>query len=241
MAERQIENLLDFIQTICELDGKLIRNGADKNENLLFRGQSNMAYELIPSLGRNRKFSVDISILVEERNLIEMAKYKMPEIFHSDLLPLELLALLQHHGIPTRLLDVTENALVALYFACCSDNDKNGEVFAFKNNETDVANYPVINAIADSYRFARGTFCTLSLFMGQLFHSRIFLNRSRYMKFVINHLNLEDNGLRNVVRNYFLYMHLQGICVNRCSEGVIYFSQIELYLMGIPKNSALKK
>lgn len=26
MAERQIENLLDFIQTICELDGKLIRN-----------------------------------------------------------------------------------------------------------------------------------------------------------------------------------------------------------------------
>src|SRR5699024_10939288 len=81
----------------------------------------------------------------------------------------------------------------------------------------------------------------LVFFMGQLFHSRIFLNRSRYMKFVINHLNLEDNGLRNVVRNYFLYMHLQGICVNRCSEGVIYFSQIELYLMGIPKNSALKK
>lgn len=33
-----------------------------------------MAYELIPSLGRNRKFSVDISILDEERNLIEMAK-----------------------------------------------------------------------------------------------------------------------------------------------------------------------
>ena len=51
MAERQIENLLDFIQTICELDGKLIRNGADKNENLLFRGQSNIVID-----GKIREF-----------------------------------------------------------------------------------------------------------------------------------------------------------------------------------------
>ena len=92
-----------------------------------------------------------------------MAKYRLPDIFRNDMQPLELLALLQHYGIPTRLLDITENALVALYFACCSEPDKDGEVFVFKYNELDVTIYPLAHAIADSYRFAH-TPCTVSHF-----------------------------------------------------------------------------
>lgn len=192
MQEICINSLSEFAQIVCEIDTKLIRNGMDKNERLLFRGQSNTAYELIPSLGRNRKFSCDISILDEERNLIEMAKYKMPEVFHNDLQPLELLTLLQHHGIPTRLLDVTENAFVALYFSCCSDSDKDGEVFAFKNNETHVVNYPVINAIADSYRFVRGTFCSLDLFYGAVISQPYFLEQKQIHE--ICHTDKEAGG-----------------------------------------------
>jgi len=173
----QVTNLADYIKKISELNSTLGCDGFGRRDILLFRGQADKDYELLPAIGRYNGFCQKVnfsgedeyctftsSMLLEERNLIEMAKYKIPDVFSSDMQPIELLALLQHHGIPTRLLDVTESALVALYFACCSLPDKDGEVFAFKNNEYQIANSPIINAIADSYRFSIGDNYTLSQF-----------------------------------------------------------------------------
>ena len=125
-------SLAEFVEQVCNLNNQLVKNGTDRNEISLFRGQSSVDYELMPALGRNQRHfeenGLQRGIFDEERNLIEMAKYKLPDIFRNDMQPLELLALLQHYGIPTRLLDITENALVALYFACCSEPNKDGEV-----------------------------------------------------------------------------------------------------------------
>jgi len=176
-----VSNISEYVQTVCNLNSTVRKYTFFRDDSLLFRGQSDKEYELLPSIGRNRHSACDCTIFNEERNLVEMAKYKMPDIFRNELAPIELLALLQHHGIPTRLLDVTENALIALYFACCSDEDKDGEVFVFKCAKQHVTNYPIVNAIADSYRFTNGSDTPLSRFYADVIRQSYFVEQKRML------------------------------------------------------------
>lgn len=175
-AEVRIQDTAQYIEMVCK------ENVEDEfwRSELLFRGQSNKEYKLLPSLARDRHSACSSTIFNDERNLIDMAKYKMPDIFKDELSPIELLALLQHYGIPTRLMDVTESALVALYFACISNPDKDGEVIVFRHLYDKITNYPIINAIADSYRFAtRDTWRPLSLFYGDIKRQPYFLEQQQ--------------------------------------------------------------
>ncbi len=175
MQRISICDVSEYIKAINQINDNDPEDIFHRPKELLFRGQSNEHYKLVPSLGRYRNGQEDICFV--ERNMIETAKYKMPNVFSKDLEPIELLSILQHYGIPTRLLDLTENALVALFFACVSNQDKTGEVFVFKNFIDDVADYPVVNAVADSYRFAKGTLCPLELFYSDVIQQPYFLEQ----------------------------------------------------------------
>lgn len=159
-----IQEYINIIHNISKpFNGKLPIGYA-----LLYRGQSDAEYELLPAVARNKKSACRVAMLDYERNLIEMAKYQMPEIFSSSLSPLNLLSLLQHYGIPTRLLDVTSNPLVALFFACNQEKEKDGEVVIFRRSIENIAVFAIHNAIADSYRFVSKGDITLNHFYNHI-------------------------------------------------------------------------
>ena len=91
------------------------------NERFFFRGQSNKNWDVRPCLFRENNLTIESDIISE-------ACARAPFEFGGRS-AFERLTKLQHYGLPTRMLDVTLNPLVALYFACAKCEDKENLVY----------------------------------------------------------------------------------------------------------------
>lgn len=104
-----------------------------------FRGHSRVYGELVPAIFRKEYTSLRPNI---EYFLI--SEFKRRAFGLTSNLPgkddaLEWLFLMQHHGTPTRLLDWSENALIALYFAVSRNTSNDGELWAMCRGALDGA------------------------------------------------------------------------------------------------------
>ncbi|WP_186111473.1 FRG domain-containing protein [Burkholderia gladioli] len=83
----------------------------------LFRGQRDEAWLLKPGIGRP-EYANRVRSFTEARMLAEFKERAIPHLESAvPLADADWLAIAQHHAMPTRLLDWTESALVALWFA----------------------------------------------------------------------------------------------------------------------------
>lgn len=119
-SEKSWDNFLDWINS--------------NSSNSCYRGESNIEYLLMPKVGR-KKYS-----LTDELNMFEHFK-RRATLYTKGNNDFEWLALAQHHGLPTRLLDWTLNPLIACFFAVTSNTEKNGRVYRLdltKNDPIDI-------------------------------------------------------------------------------------------------------
>ena len=103
MYLKKITSVGSFVSYIKELA---------ETGNMFFRGHSYANYLTLPSLFREQKY------LKNESSLYQELIVRCPDKFTDCKAHLDFLVTMQHYGLPTRLLDLTTNAAIALYFAC---------------------------------------------------------------------------------------------------------------------------
>lgn len=105
--KKQISPTVDSVTSFLSL----VFNQNSPKHIRCYRGQSSKDWLLKPSVMRGLRSDA-------EKQIFSELMTEAPGEFSGDRLMFEKLVRAQHYGLPTRLLDVSLNPLVALYFAC---------------------------------------------------------------------------------------------------------------------------
>ncbi|HEX5152962.1 MAG TPA: FRG domain-containing protein [Parafilimonas sp.] len=122
---KSLSDYISILETCCSTD------------NVLFRGQ-NADWPLLPKLCRinprkDKDEELKEALLLTEKKMLEdFKRLSKPHLNKTPANNWEWIALAQHHGLPTRLLDWSSNPLAALWFTVCAPaSTKGGVIWIF--------------------------------------------------------------------------------------------------------------
>ena len=137
---QNIQNLADYISVISA--------SITSKDVFWFRGHESVKWTLIPSAlryGSEGDRTRALKLLSEFKRVAEIKISRPPGPKEE----LKWVQLAQHYGLPTRLLDWTESATIALYFACLKTS-LDGVVFMLNPVDLNKLSYPKKPWIFDS-------------------------------------------------------------------------------------------
>ena len=121
---KEKENSTSEVTSVSDFIEKVVQLNKEAGTEVFYRGHADESWMLKPSIFRTPKG-------VEKEHLLfrDMVAHT-PQSFSSCKSALDYLVQMQHYELPTRLLDVSTNPLVALYFACQSAEDLSAGIHA---------------------------------------------------------------------------------------------------------------
>lgn len=128
--ERHIESISSYVSIVID----------ELRAAYLFRGHTDISWELQPSIDRDEFSDCHNKIARGDHERLVFEEFKLrarPNLTRVPANDWEFLALAQHHGAPTRLLDWSENPLGALFFAVETPTPTDSAVWCYSYVEQD--------------------------------------------------------------------------------------------------------
>jgi hypothetical protein len=229
----KITSLGTFIDEIIKISGK------KKHEDYtpFYRGESADFGESRCQPGIFRKSS----LIKNEHNLFKEFITLNADEFTDDKLAIDKLTKMQHYGLPTRLLDLTSNALLALYMAldspdkkCKEDKEQDPFVYIFFIPKKDIKFYDsdtvsVLANLAKREKFD---------FPRQFESNNVKFNKDPNIQYLLHNIKDEKPYFKDAIEPKHLY---SVVCIKPLQNNKRIIRQQGLFLIfGNDKNNKLK-